>query len=179
MPRSNELDQPHINPRTAPKGRSIPAPVAKLKPGERQRRIDRAEPHALRLDVARAIRLAGPLSWIDRLRGEQTGTPEIFGDIVLARKDVPCSYHLAVTIDDALQGVTLITRGEDLLFASHIHCLLQALLGLPAAEYHHHELITDADGKRLAKRDQSITIESLREAGKSPADVIAMSGFGG
>ena len=119
------------------------------------------------------------MSWTDRLRGEQPATPEIFGDIVLARKDVPCSYHLAVTLDDALQGITLVTRGEDLLFASHIHCLLQALLGLATPEYHHHELITDASGKRLAKRDKSITIEALREAGKSPAEVIAMAGFGG
>ena len=168
---------PHL-PLHSPEGPIYPGTCRRLEPGERQRRIDRGEPHALRLDVARAARLAGPLSWTDRLRGEQPATPEIFGDIVLARKDVPCSYHLAVTLDDALQGITLVTRGEDLLFASHIHRLLQALLGLAAPEYHHHELITGPNGKRLAKRDKSITIEALREAGKSPAEVIAMAGFG-
>ncbi|MHA1537175.1 MAG: tRNA glutamyl-Q(34) synthetase GluQRS [Alphaproteobacteria bacterium] len=162
----------------SPEGPIYPGTCRRLEPAERQRRIDKREPHALRLHVKRAVRLAGPLSWTDRLRGEQAATPEIFGDIVLARKDVPCSYHLAVTIDDALQGVTLVTRGEDLLFASHIHRLLQALLGLASPEYHHHELITDAAGNRLAKRDKSISIEALREAGKSPAEVIAMSGFG-
>ncbi len=172
------VSAPHL-PRHSPEGPIYPGICRRLEPGQRQRRIDKGEPHALRLDVARAARLAGPLSWTDRLRGEQPATPEIFGDVVLARKDVPCSYHLAVTLDDALQGVTLVTRGEDLLFASHIHCLLQALLGLETPDYHHHELITDACGKRLAKRDRSITIEALREAGKSPAEVIAMAGFGG
>jgi len=168
---------PHLQEHT-PEGPIYPGTCRRLEPAVRQQRLNKGEPHALRLDVARASRLAGPLSWTDRLLGEQAATPEIFGDVVLARKDVPCSYHLAVTLDDALQGVTLVTRGEDLLFASHIHRLLQALLGLATPEYHHHELITDALGNRLAKRDKSITIEALREAGKSPAEVIAMSGFG-
>lgn len=167
---------PHRPPHS-PEGPIYPGTCRGLKLGERQRRLDKREPHALRLDVARATRLTGPLSWTDRLRGEQAATPEIFGDVVLARKDIPCSYHLAVTLDDALQEVTLVTRGEDLLFSSHIHRLLQALLGLATPEYHHHELITDAAGNRLAKRDKSISIEALRDAGRSPAEVIAMAGF--
>jgi glutamyl-Q tRNA(Asp) synthetase len=99
------------------------------------------------------------------------------GDVVLARKDVPTSYHLAVTVDDAIQGVTLVTRGKDLLHATHIHRILQALLGLPAPEYWHHGLLTGADGKRLAKRDRSLTVQTLREEGRSPAEVRAMAGF--
>jgi glutamyl-Q tRNA(Asp) synthetase len=99
--------------------------------------------------------------------------------VVLARKDVPASYHLAVTVDDALQGVTLVTRGEDLFEATHIHRLLQALLGLPTPHYHHHPLIAGPDGRRFAKRDQSLTIRALREAGKSAGEVIQLAGFGG
>ena len=103
--------------------------------------------------------------------------PRRHGDVVLARKDVPTSYHLAVTVDDAIQGVTLVTRGEDLLPATHIHRILQALLGLPAPEYWHHGLLTGADGKRFAKRDRSLTLQALREAGRSLAEVRAMAGF--
>ena len=95
--------------------------------------------------------------------------------MVLARKDTPTSYHLAVTLDDATQGVTLVTRGEDLLPATDIHRLLQALLGLPTPEYHHHRLITDAAGKRLAKRDRASTLHDLREAGHSPDEVRRMA----
>jgi glutamyl-Q tRNA(Asp) synthetase len=99
--------------------------------------------------------------------------PTSLGDVVLARKEVPTSYHLAVTVDDALQGVTLVTRGADLFAATHIHRLLQALLGLPTPRYRHHPLLTDASGRRLAKRDKALTIRSMREAGTSPADVMA------
>ena len=98
---------------------------------------------------------------------------------MLARKDVPTSYHLAVTVDDALQGVTLVTRGEDLFAATHIHRLLQALLGLPTPRYRHHPLLTDASGRRLAKRDRALTIaRAARRAGRSPAEVRKMAGFG-
>jgi glutamyl-Q tRNA(Asp) synthetase len=100
----------------------------------------------------------------------------VFGDVVLARKETPTSYHLAVTVDDALQGVTLVTRGEDLLEATHVHRLLQALLGLPVPEWAHHRLITDEKGVRLAKRDQARSLRSLREAGVTPSEIIA-SGF--
>jgi len=90
---------------------------------------------------------------------------------------MPTSYHLAVTVDDALQGVTLVTRGEDLFTATHIHRLLQALLGLPVPHYHHHKLLTDASGRRYAKRDRALTLRALREAGRTPAEVRKMAGF--
>lgn len=125
--------------------------------------------------MARAAALAGPLTWHDRAAGQQVARPEIFGDVVLARKDTPTSYHLAVTHDDALQGVTLVTRGQDLFEATHIHRLLQALLDLPTPEYHHHDLLTDKKtGRRLAKRDNSLTLKALREAGKTAEEVREM-----
>jgi glutamyl-Q tRNA(Asp) synthetase len=95
------------------------------------------------------------------------------GDVVLARKEAPTSYHLAVTVDDALQGMTLVTRGADLFAATHIHRLLQALLGFPTPRYRHHPLLTDAQGQRLAKRDKALTIRAMREAGMSPAEILA------
>src|SRR5438046_903582 len=95
------------------------------------------------------------------------------GDVVLARKESPTSYHLAVTVDDALQGVTLVTRGADLFAATHIHRLLQALLDLPTPRYRHHPLLTDAAGRRLAKRDRALTIRAMREAGQSPQEILA------
>ncbi len=141
---------------------------------ERLRRA--GAPHAWRLRADHAIRRAGPLIWVDALKGEQTARPELFGDVVLARKDTPVSYHLAVTVDDADQGVTLATRGEDLFETTHIHRLLQALLRLPAPRYHHHELLTDETGKRLAKRDAARSIQELRAAGHGPKDVWRMAG---
>jgi glutamyl-Q tRNA(Asp) synthetase len=169
---------PHLA-RMGPDGPVYPGTCRRLEPAERQRRIDKGEPHALRLDIARARRLTGELSWEDRGHGEIMATPEIFGDVVLARKDVPASYHLAVTVDDALQGVTLVTRGEDLMPATHIHRLLQALLGLPTPHYHHHGLLTDEAGRRFAKRDKAATVRDLRATGYGAGDVIQMAGFGG
>ena len=120
---------------------------------------------------------AGPLAWRDRGRGKIRAAPLSLGDVVLARKDFPASYHLAVTLDDAAQGVTLVTRGEDLFHATHMHRLLQALLGLAQPEWHHHALIRDPDGRRLAKRDRALALRELRAAGRSPAEVRAMAGF--
>ena len=97
--------------------------------------------------------------------------------MVLARKDVPTSYHLAVTLDDHLQGVNLVARGEDLFEATHIHRLLQALLGLNTPDYHHHGLITDDEGRRLAKRNRAVTLRTLRKAGKTPEQILAMIGL--
>jgi glutamyl-Q tRNA(Asp) synthetase len=109
---------------------------------------------AWRLDVAEAMRRAGPLTWTDEGRGEQVACPDLFGDVVLVRKDAetPASYHLAATLDDAADGVTLVTRGMDLFAASHVHRLLQALLDLPVPVWHHHPLLLDHDGTKLAKR---------------------------
>lgn len=136
--------------------------------------IAQGTPHAIRLHMDKAAKLAGPLTFTDRSLGQIAVDPESCGDVVLARKDVPTSYHMAVTIDDALQHVSLVTRGEDLLHATHVHRVLQALLGLPEPVYHHHPLLTDETGKRFAKRDKAPTLQALRESGHSPDDVRAL-----
>lgn len=171
------LSAPHLKPRMGPEGPVVVDTDQLIVPEELADRLARGEPHALRLRTARAIERAGPLDWSDRLLGPQRACPELFGDVVLARKDVPTSYHLAVTLDDALQGVNLVTRGEDLFQATHIHRLLQALLGLATPDYQHHPLMVDANGRRFAKRDKSLTLAALRESGTSAAEVRAMAGF--
>lgn len=154
-----------------------PGTCRHLPPDEASVRIAAGAPHALRLDVARALALTGPLAFRDLRLGVRRCDPLAQGDVVLARKDTPASYHLCVTHDDAWQGVTLVTRGEDLLEATDIHRLLQALMGWPAPDYAHHGLILGADGRRLAKRDRAPTLRALREAGHAPAEVRAMAGF--
>lgn len=149
-----------------PDGPLYPGTCRSLSAQERTDRVASGVPYALRLDVEKAIQRAGStLLWRDLDHGEFTATPAIFGDVVLARKETPASYHLSVVVDDALQGITLVTRGEDLLPATHLHRLLQHLLGLPVPEYHHHRLILDEQGRRLAKRDNARSIQSLRETG--------------
>ncbi len=160
-----------------PDGPLYPGTCRHLDAGRRAERMAAGEPYALRLDMARAAAAAGPLEWRDRAAGTVRAAPERFGDVVLARKDVPTSYHLAVTVDDALQGVTLVTRGRDLFEATHVHRLLQALLGLPVPEWHHHPLLTGPDGRRYAKRDRSLTLEALRGNGTRAAAVRAMVGI--
>jgi glutamyl-Q tRNA(Asp) synthetase len=130
-------------------------------------------PFCWRLDAAKAVAAAGPLEWTDNGRGTIAGDTSMHGDVVIMRKDAPASYHLAVTVDDAAQGVTDIVRGRDLFEATHVHRLLQALLGLSTPLYHHHALIVGSDGERLAKRRNSPTIAALREAGQSPKEVVA------
>lgn len=130
-----------------------------------------AKPHAWRLDVAKASAKAGPLYWMDG-DTEVQAESEAFGDIVLARKDAPASYHLAVTIDDAAQGVTDVVRGRDLFASTDVHRLLQALLGLPTPDYHHHALLTDARGDRLAKRHNAPSLADLRAAGADPGVLV-------
>jgi glutamyl-Q tRNA(Asp) synthetase len=139
-------------------------------------RRSEAADYALRLDVGAALARTGPLDFVEEgLDGPRRveADPLALGDVVLARKEMPTSYHLAVTVDDALQGVTLVTRGADLFAATHVHRLLQALLGLPAPRYRHHPLLTDAAGRRLAKRDRAQTIRAMREAGRSAAEILA------
>ena len=150
-----------------PDGPHYPGTCRRLGSDLRERRMSE-EPHAWRLDVARAAAAAGPLHWRD---GEEIvdAEPQQFGDVVLARKDAPTSYHLAVTVDDAAQGVTDVVRGRDLYAATHIHRLLQALLHLPTPVYHHHPLLNDGDGRRLAKRNGAPTIAGMRAAGADPA----------
>jgi glutamyl-Q tRNA(Asp) synthetase len=134
-------------------------------------RPDLSRPHAWRLDMARAASLAGPLVWTDG-DSEVTAEPRLLGDVVLARKDAPASYHLAVTVDDAAQGVTHVVRGRDLFASTHVHRLLQALLDLPTPAYHHHRLLTDAAGHRLAKRHDAPTLAALRAGGMDPAALV-------
>ena len=145
---------------------------------KRRSRID----YGLRLDLARALALTGPLDWIEE-EGEgpcrKPADPTSLGDVVLARKDVPTSYHLSVTVDDAIQGVTLVTRGADLARATHVHRVLQALLDLPTPRYRHHALVTEAGGRRLSKRDRALTIRSMRESGISPTEIIARAALAG
>ena len=136
-----------------------------LTDSDRTAQIDADTPYALRLDVTKALAIAGVLTWFDRVRGEQQVQAERFGDVVLARKDIHTSYHLAVTIDDAAQGITLVTRGDDLFESTHVHRLLQALLGLDTPEWHHTPLLTDPAGKRLAKRDNALTLRKMRRNG--------------
>jgi glutamyl-Q tRNA(Asp) synthetase len=161
-----------------PEGVLYPGICRPLPPAERARRIAAGQSYALRLDIGRALAVTGALAWEDEEAGTVAADPLSHGDIVLARKEIPTSYHLAVTLDDALQGISLVTRGEDLFTATHIHRLLQALLDLPVPRYHHHRLLADASGRRLAKRDRSLTLAALREAGHSPARVREMAGFG-
>lgn len=137
-------------------------------------------PYALRLDMDKALQqVAAPLAFVEK--GKLVAAdPGIFGDPVIARKDVPTSYHLAVVWDDHLQGVTNIIRGEDLLHATHLHRLLQALFGFAPPEYYHHALLTGKDGKRFAKRDKSLTLRDLRETGHTPGGVYSMmADYGG
>lgn len=163
---------PHDHPH-GPDGPVYPGICKALDPATRRERIDAGEPHALRLDMAAALAQAGPLTWFDRSRGQLHARPEVFGDVVLARKDIATSYHLAVTVDDAAQGVSLVTRGEDLLAATHIHRLLQALLGLDVPDWHHTPLLTNEKGARLAKRDHAHTLRALRETGVAPEEIWA------
>ena len=172
-----EIERAGAAPHRGEEGPIYPGLCRGIEKAAAQDRIDASQPHALRLDVERAHEITGPLTWRDVEKGEVKAAAQLHGDVVLARKDVKTSYHLAVTVDDHLQGVNLVTRGDDLFAATHVHRLLQALLGFDTPTYFHHHLLTDEAGKRLAKRDRSITLKSLREAGKTPAEVRAMTGF--
>jgi len=166
---------PHV-----PYERPYPGTCRGLDMRQRAEKLRSGIDYALRLDLARALALTGPLDWVEEEREEprrKPADPTSLGDVVLARKDVPTSYHLAVTVDDAIQGVTLVTRGADLATATHVHRVLQALLDLPTPRYRHHPLVTDADGRRLSKRDRALTIRSMRESGISPTEIIARAEF--
>jgi len=145
-------------------------PDGVIYPGTCRRRVVDPQGAAWRIDMAKAIALTGPLEWIDEIAGPQVAAPQIFGDVVLLRKEAPASYHLAATLDDAADGVTLVTRGMDLFAASHVHRLLQALLGLPVPTWRHHGLLAepDADGRwrKLAKRRGSPSLADRRRAGE-------------
>ena len=170
-----------------PEGAIYPGPAEPLSAEEEAERVAAGEAFSWRLSIQAARDHLGEafeaLHFIEEGFGPdgETGLvkarPETLGDVILGRKDVGTSYHLACVHDDALQGVTHVIRGQDLFFAAHLHVLLQALLDLPRPVYRHHRLLVGEDGKRFAKRDKSLTLQSLREAGRTPAEVRAMAGL--
>jgi glutamyl-Q tRNA(Asp) synthetase len=154
-----------------------PGTARLLSPQERARLIESGAPHALRLDMAAACRRAGQLGWRELGEGPkgQTGIvaaePAAWGDVIIARKEMPTSYHLAVVVDDALQGVTEVVRGQDLFWSTSLHRLLQQLLGLPQPAYRHHRLVLDDAGQKLSKSTQATGLRELRANGVMPADI--------
>ncbi len=169
-----------IRAQLAEMGRAPHATLGYLYPGtcrsmpadEAAERLAAGQPHAWRLDMERVQDVIGCPLWHDLRRGTQRCVPTLYGDVVLARKELPTSYHLAVVIDDAAQGVTHVTRGADLFDSTHIHRALQAVLGLPVPQYLHHELLRDNAGKRLAKRDGARSLASLRAEGYTPPQLM-------
>jgi glutamyl-Q tRNA(Asp) synthetase len=164
-----------------------PGNAKTMAPAERAHRMAAGAPYALRLDMAAALARTGALTWVETGAGPagETGTiaadpaanPAIWGDVILARKETPTSYHLAVVVDDAAQGVTEVVRGRDLFHATSVHRLLQALLGWPAPRYHHHRLILDADGSKLSKSTLATGLRELRARGASAADIRKLVGL--
>ncbi|HXW39600.1 MAG TPA: tRNA glutamyl-Q(34) synthetase GluQRS [Xanthobacteraceae bacterium] len=161
-----------------------PGRARKMSAAERRRRRAAGEPFALRLAMDAAVARVGALGWTETgagphgQTGRVTAAPQLWGDVVLARKDLPASYHIAVVVDDALQGVTDVVRGQDLFWSTSIHRLLQTLLGLPEPTYHHHKLIVDDDGRKLSKSTKSTGLRELRAAGATAVDVRRMVGLG-
>jgi glutamyl-Q tRNA(Asp) synthetase len=154
-----------------------PGGAKHLSPDERARLLESGAPHALRLDMEATLARSGDLTWIEhgqgpnRETGQVAARPEAWGDVVLARKETPSSYHLSVVLDDALQRVTDVVRGEDLFHATSLHRLLQHLLGLPEPVYRHHRLIRDGGGLKLSKSGRATGLRELRAAGATPADI--------
>jgi glutamyl-Q tRNA(Asp) synthetase len=157
----------------APQASTYPGTCRRLSPQQRHDQLAAGTPHAWRLDSHRTFSRTGPLSFLDLRFGSIAVNPDLLGDVILARKDIGCSYHLAVVIDDAFQQITHVTRGDDLLPSTHVHRLLQALLNLPEPVYLHHPLVLDTHGKRLAKRCDALAIAALRQAGFTPAEALA------
>ena len=160
-----------------------PGAAKSLAPDERQKLLASAAPFALRLDTEAAIARAGQLTWNEQGAGPngETGTvaarPEAWGDVILARKETPTSYHLSVVIDDALQGITDVVRGEDLFWSTSVHRLLQQLLGVPQALYRHHRLIRDEAGQKLSKSTKATGLRELRAAGATPTKIRQLVGL--
>jgi glutamyl-Q tRNA(Asp) synthetase len=160
-----------------------PGTAKSLSAAERQRRIEAGAPYALRLDMTAALARLGTPEWAETGHGPkgETGTvvaaPAAWGDVVLARKETPTSYHLSVVVDDALQGVTHVVRGQDLFWSTSVHRLLQALLGLPMPTYHHHRLVLGPDGRKLSKSTRATALRTLRQDGAKPADIRHMLGL--
>ncbi len=162
-----------------PEGTIYPGTCKNLPDKERKNLIAEGHVYALRLDLEAALKLVNPanLYWMEERGEKKIARPEILGDIVIARKDIGTSYHLSVVVDDGLQGITHVTRGTDLQYATHIQRAIQELLDLPRPEYRHHQLIKGQDGERLAKRDLSQTLKSLREEGFLADDIYSLIGI--
>jgi glutamyl-Q tRNA(Asp) synthetase len=159
-----------------------PGAAKSLATDERARLLGSGAAYALRLDMAAACAVAGDLGWTERGQGpgRETGTvaarPWAWGDVILARRETPTSYHLSVVIDDALQGVTEVVRGEDLFWSTSVHRLLQQLLGLPQPAYRHHRLVLDGEGRKLSKSTMATGLRELRAGGAKPADIRRLVG---
>lgn len=169
-----------VFPRDPDGGIRYPGMSRSLPETERRRLIDAGAPYALRFDMERAIARLGKLQWSESGPGrpaEALAAPELWGDVILARKDVPNSYHLSVVVDDALQGVTDVVRGEDLYSSTSVHRMLQELLGFHAPRYHHHRLVLDGEGRKLSKSSQSTGLRELRASGVTPSDIRRMVGM--
>ncbi len=172
----NEIEEsnraPHLKPKRGPEGVIYPGICRTLSSDVRTKKLAEGIPHALRIDMEKAMKLINePLYWTDLKTGKQEADPALLGDVVLARKDFPASYHLSVVVDDHIQQISHVIRGEDLYYASHFQRVLQHLLGLNAVTYDHHSLLVTKDGNRLAKRDKSITIKSIKESGVLPDEI--------
>jgi glutamyl-Q tRNA(Asp) synthetase len=160
-----------------------PGTAKLLSSDERARLLESGTPYALRLDMASACARAGDLGWSEHGEGPdgETGAvaarPEAWGDVILARKETPTSYHLSVVVDDALQGVTQVVRGQDLFWSTSVHRLLQQLLGLPQPAYRHHRLVLDAAGRKLSKSTEATGLRELRAGGATPADIRRLAGL--
>ena len=161
-----------------PEGKVYPGTCRGLPAEQAAARVAAGEPHAWRLDLAAALCGVPALRFHEEGAGWVAVDARLFGDVVLGRRDVPASYHLCVTHDDAVQGVSLVTRGEDLRAATHLHAVLQHVMGWPTPRYGHHRLVVGADGRRLAKRDAADSVRGLRAAGLAPAEVLRRAGVG-
>jgi glutamyl-Q tRNA(Asp) synthetase len=156
-----------------PEAPVYPGTCRNLSENEQREKIQSGIPYAWRLDSIKAGNLAGPLTFHDLRFGEIAVNPQLLGDVVLARKDIGTAYHLAVVVDDAWQKITHVTRGDDLLSSTHVHRLLQVLLNLAEPQYLHHQLMVDDSGKRLAKRNDSLSIKTLRDAGLQAQEILS------
>ncbi|UVO28618.1 tRNA glutamyl-Q(34) synthetase GluQRS [Bradyrhizobium arachidis] len=178
---AREADSPW--PRDPDGAPHYPGTASELPPAERERLIASGMPYALRLDMAAACRRVPALDWTeagegpDGERGQVIARPEAWGDVILARKETPTSYHLSVVVDDALQGVSEVVRGQDLFHATSVHRLLQVLLGLPAPAYRHHGLVRDEAGRKLSKSTRATGLRELRAGGAGPSDISRLVGL--
>lgn len=184
---AEEIERAPHHPGEGPEGVIYPGPCEPMSQAEEEARLAAGEPYAWRLSMRACREQLGArfdaLSFIEEgegpegEHGEVAARPETLGDVILGRKDVGTSYHLACTHDDALQGITHVIRGQDLFFATHVHALLQTLMDWPAPRYRHHRLLLDEEGKRFAKRDRSLTLQALREAGETPETIRVRVGL--